>query len=187
MSNVQPISIQGTEQLAAWAKEFPEIARGEIKFATNAVMAEAQKDMREAIRDANAESSGALLNSVTAKINELSDVTMNFFGEITFKSPADSYSDNADKGRRAGNFPPLNEIRAWVSREGLDERLVYPIARSIALRGTNIGNWSKYNRRYFMEDATQRINKTADKHYSRLAEKIQKRIDANVSNSSRST
>ncbi len=186
MSNVT-ITVQGTEKLDTLAEQFPKVARAELRFATNAVMAEAQKDMRGAIEDANAESSGTLLRSVIGKINKLSELALDFFGEITFKAPADDYAASADKGRTAGSFPPLDEIRAWVSREGLDESLAYPIARSIALRGTNVGSWSRYNRRSFSEDATERINKTALKHYNRLAERIQERLDLNARNSSSST
>src|SRR5689334_19655452 len=104
MAEAVTITVQGTEQLAVLKEQFPKAALGEIKFATNAVMVEAQKDMRDAIRDANAESSGTLLRSVIAKIGRMSDTSMNFFGEITFKSPADSYSDAANRGRPAGAF-----------------------------------------------------------------------------------
>jgi len=39
-------------------------------------------------------------------------------------------------GRRPGAMPPLSAIRAWVAAIGLPQKAAYPIARSIAAKGT---------------------------------------------------
>ena len=39
-------------------------------------------------------------------------------------------------GRRAGKFPPVDEIRAWAKRKGIPEDAAFLIARKIAREGT---------------------------------------------------
>lgn len=47
-----------------------------------------------------------------------------------------SYAYYASEGRKPGRLPPLQDIRDWADKRGIDQAAVYPIAQKIAAVGT---------------------------------------------------
>ena len=50
--------------------------------------------------------------------------------------PTTKYSWWLHFGRRPGKFPPMQAIRDWVKEKHIPEEMAFPIARSIAEKGT---------------------------------------------------
>lgn len=56
---------------------------------------------------------------------------------VGFGGPAAPYALVMHEGRMPGSTPPpIEAIKAWARRKGIDENLAYPIARSIGKKGT---------------------------------------------------
>jgi hypothetical protein len=187
MSNGVTFTVKGEEGFAFLAKNFEQVSKGELAAALDKTLQDGQSIVRRTIQQANAVGHGVVLNSVITRINEASMDRWQMFGEITFNSPADKYVDYADDGRESGGMPPLDKIRAWTRIKGIPENLAYPIARSIGARGTNVAGWSKYGRTSFLRTSALRIDAVAAKEFNKLASRIQRRIDSNAANYSRST
>ena len=187
MSNEVKFEVKGGEQFAFLARNFEQISKEELAVALDATLQQGQPIVRRTIQQANAVASGTLLNSVITRINEASTDQWKMFGEIAFESPADKYVEFANSGRGSGRRPPLERIEAWVRLKGIPENLAYPIARSIGVRGTNTGGWSRYGRSSFLATASVRVDAIATKEFNKLASRIQRRIDSNAANNSRST
>lgn len=187
MINGVKFEVTGGEGFVFLAQNFEQISKEELAASLDAVLKQGQTIVRRTIQQANAVAFGIVLNSVTDRINEASMDQWKMFGEITFQSPADKYVKYANVGRGAGKMPPLERIEAWVRLKGIPENLAYPIARSIGVRGTNTDGWSRYGRTSFLATATVRLDAVASKEFNDLASRIQRRIDSNAINNSRST
>ena len=65
------------------------------------------------------------------------DININNNGDVEIKMP--QYLIFADKGRKAGNPPPIKDIELWLKRKGIGGKDLqsksYAIARKIAQRG----------------------------------------------------
>jgi hypothetical protein len=65
------------------------------------------------------------------------DIDIDTFGNVDIKMP--NYLIFADKGRKAGNPPPIKDIATWLKRKGIggedSESKAYAIAAKIAKRG----------------------------------------------------
>jgi len=179
--------ITGGEQFASLAQGFESAVKEELETSLNDTLKVGTRIVRDTIQESNAVAFGVTLNSVTARINELSGLNFNAVGEIYFRSPADEYIDYADDGRGPGGIPPLARIRAWTRIKGIDESLAYPIARSIGARGTAVSQWSSYGRKAFLETSSARIDSVAKAEFEKLAARLQRRIDSNANNNSRTT
>ena len=74
---------------------------------------------------------GLLLNSLMAEL--ISDDTIN----IKYAS----YGKFVSEGRAPGKFPNISNISDWCKIKGIDDKAVYPIARSIAANGIVGDGW----------------------------------------------
>lgn len=95
--------------------------------------------LREALRNANKNSSGNLIKSVDYKIIKQADNTI-------LQILAADYLEYVDEGRKPGKFPPLKALDKWIVRRGIAPRdkkgkfipresVKFLIARSIAKNG----------------------------------------------------
>jgi hypothetical protein len=95
--------------------------------------------LREALRNANKNSSGNLIKSVDYKIIKQADETI-------LQLVAADYLEYVDEGRKPGKFPPLKALDKWIVRRGIAPRdkkgkfisrasVKFLIARSIAKNG----------------------------------------------------
>ena len=95
--------------------------------------------LREALRNANKNSSGNLIKSVDYKIIKRADETI-------LQILAADYLQYVDEGRKPGKFPPLKALDKWIVRRGIASRdkkgkfisrasVKFLIARSIAKNG----------------------------------------------------
>ncbi len=183
--------LTGGEQFDRMAAEFEPIVKEELFTALQDTLKEGKKIVQSSIKDANAVASGTLFRSVTALIDSLSSYSWNAIGEIGFAPPADEYAEAADQGQGPGakSREPdfVKRIIAWVAVKGIDRDLAYPIARSINIHGTNVGGWSQYGRTPFLRNATIGVDAEAKRQFEKVADRIQKRLDANANNNSTST
>ena len=95
--------------------------------------------LREALRNANKNSSGNLIKSVDYKIIKQADETI-------LQILAADYLEYVDEGRKPGKFPPLKALDKWIVRRGIAPRdkkgkfisrasVKFLIARSIGKNG----------------------------------------------------
>lgn len=89
----------------------------------NKIADEMIKVLRKQIKQNNSYASGDLYN----------DIDVNFSND-TIKINMVDYAEYVDKGRRPGGMPPIDKIRKWASRKGLNIN-PYAIATNIAKYG----------------------------------------------------
>jgi hypothetical protein len=137
----------------------------------------AKKIMQDEIEASGATASKVLFNSVAEKINNSSFGSNIFSGQIYFRSPADIYADNADKGRRPGKVPPSQQILSWMKIKGIDEKFLWPIMLQLAKKGTQNQFWSKFNRRPFIDSAVEKIDANIKEEFEKASDEIKRKID----------
>lgn len=187
MSNEVKFEIQGGEKLATLGPAFEQAYKEELSAALDEVIGQGERIVRDTIREANAVASGLTLNSVTSLIRRSGKGEWRLGGEIIFKSPVDRIVDFVDGGRGSGKMPPVERIKAWARVKGIPENLSYPIARSIGAKGTAVGGWSRYNRTSFLDTSARKIDVVSKKEFERIADRVQRRLDAHADNNSRRT
>lgn len=120
-----------------------------------------QNLVREIIA-AGKDSSGRLKRSIRYELRELAnEIEVLIFGE--------DYLENVDKGRRPGSYPPISAISKWATIEGIPQKAVFPIARSIyrfGIKPTNV--------------IQKALNKTDKKFTDKLAEEYAAYVERQI-------
>jgi hypothetical protein len=125
--------------------------------------------LREALRNANKNSSGNLIKSVDYKIIKRADETI-------LQILAADYLQYVDEGRKPGKFPPLKALDKWIVRRGIAPRdkkgkfisrasVKFLIARSIAKNGIK---------------GIHVVRKTIDEVYSKKQELIAEAVSSDI-------
>jgi hypothetical protein len=162
-----------------------DIVQEELNSAYKETMKDGRAILRKEIRESGAVATGNLLNSVTDRIASLSVGQWAITGEIYFRGEAGEYVVYADSGRAPGKRPPGNKLLAWMRVKGIDDKYLVPIQKAIAERGTDVSSWKFYDRKPFMEDAAQKVDKVAKENYERAMQRVKRRLDNAVNNSQR--
>lgn len=104
-------------------KNFPELLER-----ANLDTAEEVRDLaRDNVKNLDAFDTGDLFDSIAIRVSPKGF-------SVTVGSTA-KHAPFIELGT-APHFPPLDKIRAWCRRKGLDERAAFPIARAISERGS---------------------------------------------------
>lgn len=72
---------------------------------------------------------GTLKKAITSK-------TRNLYGEVGIGESAEKYGYVQEYGRKSHKLPPVGALKKWARVKLGDENLAYPLARSIAAKGT---------------------------------------------------
>ena len=78
--------------------------------------------------------SGALINSLSSKIQETAK-------NIVIIIESNDYLKYVDAGKKPGKYPPLNAISKWMQLRNIPKEALFPIARSIykfGIKPTNV-------------------------------------------------
>lgn len=83
------------------------------------------------------------------------DKVSNKNGKYTFKYTMLKYGIFVDKGRKKGKMPPINSIKKWCERKGINKRYAFPIAREIGRTGIYGINFTRGVSKIDMKDLTK--------------------------------
>jgi hypothetical protein len=173
--------VQATVTGPDWAKNqgLQRIVAEEYGKAIRKSLNEGKRILKQEIQDSKAVASRTLLESVASRVQSLALGSFVYAGNIYFKSPADKYAGNADKGRPAGKIsrPMVASIRAWMGIKGIDEKFLWPIVMQIARQGTGVQFWNLWGRTSFMDVATDKIDAQVKVEFEKASTVIQSKIE----------
>lgn len=92
------------------------------------------KELTKQLIRAGKKNTGTLIGSLDYRIKEDAN-------GILLQLEAEDYLTWVDAGRKRGTYPPIKAIAEWTRVKGIDQKAIFPIARSIfkfGIKPTNV-------------------------------------------------
>lgn len=118
--------------------------------------------------------SGALINSLSSKIQETAR-------SIVIIIESNDYLKYVDEGRKAGKYPPLNALSKWMALKNIPKEALFPIARSIYKFGIKPTNVIQQTTKEF-ETSPTLTKKYEENIASFIEEELYKMLTAKIQN-----
>lgn len=145
------IKIEGSKELQADFKKAPELIAKKI---TEAIRKSTVVIKQNIARKAPV-FDGTLKKSIDSRVIKMR-------GEVGISERASKYGYVQEYGRRAGSrMPPVNALKRWAIAKTGDEDMAFPIARSIARKGTKPQPFFKPGVEQSMSDVNRYLEEAA--------------------------
>ena len=126
------------------------------------------------LRKKDKKASGALINSLSSKIQQTAK-------DIVIIIESNDYLKYVDEGRKPGKYPPLNAISKWMALKNIPKEALFPIAKSIYKFGIKPTNVIQQTTKEF-ETSPTLTKKYEENIASFIEEELYKMLTAKIQN-----
>lgn len=126
------------------------------------------------LRKKDKKASGALINSLSSKIQQTAK-------DIVIVIESNDYLKYVDEGRKPGKYPPLNAISKWMALKNIPKEALFPIAKSIYKFGIKPTNVIQQTTKEF-ETSPTLTKKYEENIASFIEEELYKMLTAKIQN-----
>jgi hypothetical protein len=126
------------------------------------------------LRKKDKKASGALINSLSSKIQQTAK-------DIVIIIESNDYLKYVDEGRKPDKYPPLNAISKWMALKNIPKEALFPIAKSIYKFGIKPTNVIQQTTKEF-ETSPTLTKKYEENIASFIEEELYKMLTAKIQN-----